>query len=119
MVKYTLATCPVFRDHLNVRKKIALHVATSNCEYFEIADDFKFLTRDSNATDSLKMGLRHNIFHVGKNIEQLLSYDDRHKVFSRLYRYVTASIDDFLSMSNCNWDAIEQHRQKRKRVLCV
>lgn len=94
-----------------VSKMIARHVAKDRAEYDGIAGDFEYLTskKDSNGT---QIGLRTNIVHIGRRLEDLVqNYDDRQKLFRRLQRYIGVTLSDFIENSDCDWQVIDDLRR--------
>jgi len=89
--------------------KIARHVAKNLTDYEKILEDFKFLTRDPSGGKN--DGLRHNIIHLGKRLEDLLSINERKKVLIRMNRYAAIVIRDLLKLSDRSWSDVEQLRE--------
>ena len=101
----------------DVKKQIARHVARSLSEYNNILEDFKLLTSEAGAARGPNNGLRHNIIHLGRNIEDLIGPDERTDMFRRLISYCAIPIQDMIRLSAEDWAAIETQRTNRKREL--
>ena len=87
---------------------IARHVAGDRSEYEKILEDFKFLT--SNAIEDKNDGLRHNIVHMGKRLEDMLGIVERKAALIRMNHYARIVIDDLLNLSDRSWSEVEQLR---------
>ncbi|WP_412550692.1 hypothetical protein [Shimia sp. MIT910701] len=103
----------------NVKKKIAYHVAKDRDGYQEIIEDFKLLTSEPGSANGPNNGLRHNIVHLGKNIEQLTGPAQRSEIFGRMISYTSIPIHDLIKFSGENWDAIDGYRMEMKQSLGV
>tara|TARA_R100000935_G_scaffold39809_1_gene61315 strand:+ start:3334 stop:4416 length:1083 start_codon:yes stop_codon:yes gene_type:complete len=108
-------------DYMNmvkVKGKIARHVARTRVEYDEIIEDFKFLTslKDDNGKN---VGLRENIIHNGRRLEDLLSQPQCKEVLIRMERYASIVIKDFLRLSDQTWAEVEKYRLERGKELNV
>ncbi|MFN3311942.1 MAG: hypothetical protein ACK46Q_00530 [Hyphomonas sp.] len=101
----------------DVKKQIARHVARNLGEYDNILEDFKFLTSEAGAARGPNNGLRHNIIHLGRNLEDLIGPDERTEMFLRLVSYCAIPIQDMIRFSAEDWPAIETHRTNRKKEL--
>ncbi|TWB39640.1 hypothetical protein FBZ90_110104 [Nitrospirillum pindoramense] len=98
------------------KKCIACHVAHDPSEYDQIMNDFRFLTSDQNTPNR---GLRHNIVHLGKRLEDLLSADEREAVLKRLDRYVGITLEDFIERGDADWETIDKYRKTRRSALGI
>ena len=101
----------------DVKKQIARHVAKDLTEYNSILEDFKFLTSEPGSAIGPNNGLRHNIIHMGRNIEDLIGIEERAEVFSRLISYTAIPIHDMIRLSAEEWEAIEKLRANRKNEI--
>ena len=98
---------------VNAKGKIARHAAKTPSEYKKIIEDFKFLTRDKDKDEgNNKVGLRHNIIHIGKRLEDMLDTCERKEVLIRMQRYAGIVIEAFLKLSDCTWPEVEQLRER-------
>lgn len=102
---------------VDVKKQIARHVATNLSDYNSILEDFKYLTSEPGNTSGTNNGLRHNIIHVGQNIEDLIGPEERAKVFGRLISYTAIPIHDLIRLSAEEWEAVERLRADRKTEI--
>lgn len=101
----------------DVKKQIARHVATDRSSYNDILEDFKLLTSEPGSAVGPNKGLRHNIIHIGQNIEDLIGAEERQKVFHRLVSYTAIPIHDMIQLSDGTWEDIESYRADRKHEL--
>ena len=106
-----------FSKMADAKKQIAKHVAKSKAEYEEIGEYFKFLTSEGGKITPLQKGLRHNIVHMGKTLEELLTPRERLEVFKKLWRYVGVPLQHMLRMAGDEWSEIENFREQRGREL--
>lgn len=93
-----------------VKGRIARHVAKTISEYEKIIEDFKFLTSKKDL-DGSNIGLRHNIIHLGKRLEDILDAEERKAILIRMDRYASMVIEDLLNMSDSNWSDVETLRE--------
>jgi hypothetical protein len=94
-----------------VKGAIGRHVARSRTEYNEIIEDFRYLTSEGETVQPNR-GLRHNIVHLGRRLDDLLSPDERKKVFKRLSRYVGVPLEHLINHSADDWSVIEKLRHE-------
>lgn len=118
LIEY-LASPHEFVKMQKVKGRIALHAAHDHAGYLEILEDFKWLSSEPNSARGPNNGLRHNVVHLGKNIEDLIDYGGRQQVYRRLTRYAASVINDFIRMSGSDWNAVEEFRVSRKEALGV
>lgn len=104
---------------VDVKKQIARHVAKDRTEYNQILEDFKFLTSEPGRATGPNAGLRHNIIHMGQNIEDLIGSDERMEVFRRLITYTAIPIQDMIKRSDKSWETVESYRINRKDELGI
>ena len=100
-----------------VKKRIGRHVAKNQTDYDAIMQDFRFLTSMGKDTEGRDQGLRHNVVHVGANLEDRLDQAERRDVLNRVNRYVGVVLTHFIERSGEGWDAIEQYRNERGIAL--
>lgn len=108
-----LAEPDIFIGMQDAKKRIGRHVAKDRGEYDEIMEDFKFLTSEGGKPGGSHKGLRHNIVHLGKRLEDLLDKPERQKVLQRLDRYASIVLQDLIERSDKDWDAIITYRKER------
>jgi len=90
----------------NVRKSIAAHVAKNVHDIHRLSSEFKYYSSGDNQD-----GLRTEIIHNGKIIEELISSDlELDDLFIKLQGYLHSCINDLLSSYNQPWDYIESLR---------
>ncbi len=118
LIEY-IASPFVYMKMGDVKKQIARHVARDISEYNTILEDFKFLSAEPGKARGPNNGLRHNIIHLGKSIEELVGPEERTKVFRRLISYNAIPIHDMIRLSAKDWDAVEAYRDDRKNELGV
>lgn len=106
-------------DYLTMVKakgQIARHVAKSPAEYQRIIEDFKYLTSLKD-DKSKNIGLRHNIIHMGRRLEDILDTSERRDVLIRMNRYAGMVIKDLLDLSEYTWLEVEQLREAYGKAL--
>jgi hypothetical protein len=103
-----------FQVMQKAKKPIARHVAKDRDEYDAIIADFRVLTSDDSTPNQ---GLRHNIVHLGKRLEDLLDPAGRKAVLRRLDRYAGVTLRDFIERGDADWQAILDYRQARGLAL--
>lgn len=92
------------------KRAIARQIARDQADYHAIIDDFLYLTSESGASTGPNRGLRHNIVHLGKRLEDLTSREERAAIFRRLARYAGATIAGLLDHDGEDWSVIEALR---------
>jgi hypothetical protein len=102
----------------DAKKAIARQIAKSRNEYESILSDFFYLSAEKGNPQYNK-GLRHNIVHLGKQLEDLTTKEERMSVFRRLSRYVGVPIQQMIQNSECGWSKILEIREKSKTVIGV
>ncbi len=95
-----------------VKRIIARHVARDRKEYEEILQYFMFLTSDNRGSGGENKGLRHNIIHRGRRIEDIVSPEERVKIFKRMFRYSGAILEQMILNSGGGWEKIEDIRSR-------
>ena len=92
------------------KRAIARQIARDRADYDAILQDFFYLTSEGGAAKGPKQGLRHNIVHLGKRLEDLADKEERQAIFQRLARYVGATIAQLRARADEDWSAIETLR---------
>jgi hypothetical protein len=103
-----------FQVMQKAKKPIARHVARDRADYEAIIADFRTLTSDDNTPNQ---GLRHNIVHLGRRLEDLLGSEDRNAVLKRLNRYVWVTLEDFIERGDADWQVILDYRRDQGLAL--
>ncbi len=98
-----------FEKFQYVKTKIASHIAKNACQYHEICHEFKGYTGGVKEN-----GLRTQIVHQGKRLEELLDKDQIKELFRKLQRYLFFCIFDLLDNYNKKWEFIENFRMRKK-----
>lgn len=106
-----------FLSMKEAKRLIARQVARDRTDYDMILGDFMYLTSEGGSGNGPKQGLRHNIVHVGKRLEDLTTRDERVALFRRLARYAGVPIAQMLEQPEKDWSAIEALRIRRSREL--
>lgn len=97
----------------HVSKLIARQIARDKGDYHAILEDFYYLSSEGKrANGRLNRGLRHNIIHCGKRLEDLANKIERIAIFKRLARYAGASIQVLRDHTDEDWSAIEMLRKE-------
>jgi hypothetical protein len=94
------------------KRMIARQIAGDRADYEAILRDFSYLTSEGGTVKSAKQGLRHNIVHLGRRLEDLAGAKEREAIFRRLGRYAGAVIHQLRQNSYLGeeWKVIEQLR---------
>lgn len=92
------------------KRLIGRQIARDRADYEAILQDFFYLTSEGGPAKGPKQGLRHNIIHLGKRLEDLADAAEREAVFRRLARYAGVTIQQFLHHADEDWAAIEALR---------
>jgi hypothetical protein len=95
-----------------VKGLIARQIASDRADYDAISIDFLYLTSDAKAANGPNHGLRHNIIHCGKRLEDLVRHDERINIFKRLTRYAGVVLEQMRLHGDENWVAIEHLREE-------
>lgn len=93
-----------------VKRLIARQIARDRADYEAILQDFLYLTSEPGQANGPKQGLRHNIVHCGKRLEDLADKSERVAIFKRLARYAGVSIQTMRQHSDQDWEVIEALR---------
>lgn len=100
-----------------VKKQIGRQIARDRSDYDAIMQDFFYLSSEGGTASASNRGLRHNIVHRGKRLEELVDRAERVAVFKRLSRYAGAVIQDLRAHSAEQWNAIEALRSEGAQRL--
>ncbi|MQP30196.1 hypothetical protein GEO21_22180 [Sphingobacterium faecium] len=93
----------------NVKSKIISHIAQNIQQIHEISNEFKYYSSGDSTN-----GLRTQIFHTGKRIEELLTKDELKNIFIKLHKYIALCIKDLIINYNKNWAEIENIRTEKR-----
>lgn len=104
-----IATPDKYEKFQNVKAKITSHIAKNIHQRHEISEEFKYYSSGENGN-----GLRTQIFHNGKRIEELLNVSELNELFIKLHKYLFICISDLLSTYNKKWEVIEQLRTTKR-----
>ena len=102
-------------DYLSMKRAkrmIARQVARDRPDYDAILQDFFYLTSEGGPAKGAKQGLRHNIVHLGKRLEDLADSAEREAIFRRLARYAGITIEQLRhhSYNGADWSVVEALR---------
>lgn len=103
-----------YRNFQKVKEKILSHIAKSNNDVIRIRDEFKSYTGGDNNN-----GLRTEIIHNGKLLEDIGKYQDsleREYLFDKLEKYLHFCINDLIENYNKPWSDIEKIREDKKKL---
>lgn len=103
-----------FTKMQHARKAIGRQIAHDKADYLAIQQDFLRLTAEQGPVGIPKQGLRHNIVHFGKRLEDLTTLDERRSVYQRLHRYVGVPISQMVEHGEKDWIFIETMRSAAK-----
>lgn len=92
------------------KRLIARQIARDRADYDAILQDFLYLTSEGGSAKGPKRGLRHNIVHLGKRLEELADAAEREAIFRRLARYAGVTIEQLLRHGAEDWATIEALR---------
>lgn len=92
------------------KRLIGRQIAHDRADYDAILRDFFYLTSESGAAKGPNRGLRHNIVHLGKRLEDLADAAEREAIFRRLARYVGVTIEQLRHHDDKDWSVIEALR---------
>lgn len=104
-----IASPDKYEKFQNVKAKITAHIAKNIHQIHEISEEFKYYSSGENGN-----GLRTQIFHNGKKIEELVDAAELNELFKKLHKYLFICITDLLSNYNKNWEAIELLRTTKR-----
>ncbi|MDF2812149.1 MAG: hypothetical protein K0S56_3180 [Microvirga sp.] len=109
-----LANPNEFTKMQDAKKAIGRQIANDRADYEAIQHDFFYLATERGPVTQPKTGLRHNIVHLGKRLEDLTTAHERHAIFRRLTRYVGAPISQMIEHGDKDWSFIEALREDAK-----
>lgn len=95
----------------NVKAKIISHIAGNIHQIHEISEEFKYYSSGSDGD-----GLRTQIFHNGKRIEELIDQNKLKELFDKLHKYIFICLTDLLNNYNKDWAFIEQFRANKHEI---
>lgn len=104
-----IASPDKYEKFQNIKIKIISHIAKSSHQVHEISKEFKYYSSGDNGN-----GLRTQIFHQGKRLEDLLDKDQIKELFRKLQRYLSLCIFDLLDNYNKKWEFIENFRKQKR-----
>lgn len=105
-----IASPEKYEKFQNVKSNIIAHVASNIKQIHEISEEFKYYS-SGNAAD----GLRTQIFHNGKKLEELIiRSDERKELFVKLHGYLFTCISDLLGIYNKKWQNVEELRVRKR-----
>ena len=94
------------------KSEISAHIATTRQQYHALSSRFRDLTNES--------GIRTRIVHRGERLESIVpDADARRALFIELHGYIAKPIQDLIDMSDHDWLAVIEFRQRRRRELGV
>lgn len=103
-----------FTKMQDARKAIGRQIARDRADYDAIQLDFHYLATEPGPVDQPKRGLRHNIVHLGRRLEDLTTAAERKDLFRRLTRYVGVPISRMIEHGNKDWSFIEAMREEAR-----
>lgn len=103
-----------FTKMQDARKAVGRQIARDRADYDAIQLDFHYLATEPGPVDQPKRGLRHNIVHLGKRLEDLTTSSERKALFRRLTRYVGVPISQMIEHGDKDWSFIETLREEAK-----
>ena len=106
-----IASPDKYEKFQNVKAKIISHIAKNIHQIHEISEEFKYYSSGSNGD-----GLRTQIFHKGKRIEELVDENKSKGLFEKLHKYIFICLTDLLINYNKDWVFIEQFRAKKHEI---
>ncbi len=104
-----LATGCKYTKFEKVRSKIQVHIAKNESEYHFLTNRFRQLTSKEDL-DGIKTGYRTRIIHGGALIDEMLSSEERNKLFYELFGYVEKVIKDMIKDSYLSLDSLQEKR---------
>ena len=106
-----IASPEKYEKFQNVKTKIISHIAKNVHQMHEISQEFKYYSSGTSGD-----GLRTQIFHKGKKLEELITDDKRKNLFTKLHNYIFICLTDLLNNYNKNWEFIEQFREDKREL---
>ena len=110
-----LAFPTVYKPFKEVKKVITRYIEgdSSSKAYKDILNRFEELTGKKDKTTGEELGLRTNIVHLGKHLEELVpSFQERKKLFEELDEYIRCVIDHMIMYSNLSMQDYEVEKSK-------
>lgn len=104
-----IASPDKYEKFQSVKAKIIAHIAKNVYQIHEISKEFKYYSSGENGD-----GLRTQIFHNGKKVEELINNTELSELFIKLHKYLFKCITDLLNNYNKKWDVIEQLRTVKR-----
>ena len=98
-----------YEQFKKVKSKIISHIATSREQIHELSNEFIFYIFGNN-----KDGLRTQIIHQGKKIEELINENEIIEIFKKLHNYLFICITDLMNNYNKEWEVIENVRNEKR-----
>lgn len=99
------------------KQQIARAIAGDLANYEAIIADFLYLTSEAGAAKGANAGLRHNIVHCGKRLEDLTTAAERQAIFQRLAHYAGMTMAQMRDDAALGWEAVEARRTAGARRL--
>lgn len=106
-----IASPDKYEKFQNVKTKIISHIAKNIHQIHEMSNEFKYYSSGNN-----RDGLRTQIFHNGKKLEELIDQNKRKELFEKLHRYLFLSVTDLLNNYNKDWEFIEKLRNDKRKI---
>ena len=106
-----IASPDIYEKFQNVKSKIISHIAKNIHQIHEMSDEFKYYSSGNNGD-----GLRTQIFHKGKKIEELIDENERKELFEKLHKYLFVCVTDLLNNYNKDWEFIEKLRADKRKI---
>lgn len=106
-----IASPDKYEKFQNVKAKIISHIAKNIHQIHKMSEEFKYYSSGNNGD-----GLRTQIFHKGKKIEELIDKNNRKELFEKLHNYIFVCVTDLLENYNRNWVFIERFREDKRRI---
>lgn len=110
MTLFEYLSCPYeFQKFQDLKKYLAVHIATDNSHYQKLLDRFKYLTKG----EVKNIGYRTDIVHNGKRIEDIVS-DKKEllNLFGELQFYICSVIEEMLLLYDKDWLSIDEIRKE-------
>jgi|GEM_PF-1906024 len=112
-----LADPNAFTKMVDAKKAIGRQIAKDCADYQAIQADFFYLATEPGKPTQPKTGLRHNIVHLGRRLEDLTTAQERHAIFRRLTRYVAVPISQMIEHGDEDWSFVRKLREEAKARL--
>lgn len=104
-----------YEQFKKVKSKIICHNTDNIGDYHKLAKRFEELTGGTENKDGEKIiGLRTNILHIGKKIEQIIPDEKEiNNLLKELQGYIYHTMIDMFQFANKKWEELEQFREKK------